>query len=143
VYGDDRFFVYIAARGDEADPQLAQLDALEAAGHPVMRLAAIDPHDLGALFFRWEIATAVAGGILGIDPFDQPDVEASKIATRRLLASNGPAAAGEPLAQGSGLQLYADAANSARSAAAASRRCSRSTSRARARATTSRSTRTS
>ncbi len=53
-------------------------------GHPVVRIALDDPYDLGEEFFRWEIATAVAGSILGINPFDQPDVEASKIATRKL-----------------------------------------------------------
>ena len=60
--------------------------ALERAGHPVVRIALDDPYDLGEEFFRWEIATAVAGSILGINPFDQPDVEASKIATRKLTA---------------------------------------------------------
>ena len=60
------------------------MDELERAGHPVICIAIDDPYDLGEEFFRWEFATAVAGSILGIHPFDQPDVEASKIATRRL-----------------------------------------------------------
>ena len=61
-----------------------RVDELERAGHPVVRIAVDDPYDLGEEFFRWEFATAVAGSILGIHPFDQPDVEASKIATRKL-----------------------------------------------------------
>ena len=67
--------------------QDAAVAALERAGHPVVRIALDDPYDLGEEFFRWEIATAVAGSILGINPFDQPDVEASKIATRKLTAA--------------------------------------------------------
>jgi len=84
AYGDDRQFIY--ARLDSA-PDRAQDDAiaaLERAGQPVVRIAVADPYELGAEFFRWEIATAVAGAILGVNPFDQPDVEASKIATRAL-----------------------------------------------------------
>ena len=71
----------------ESAPDPAQdraVDALAAAGHPVVRIAVTDVYDLGAEFFRWEIATAVAGSILGINPFNQPDVEASKIATKKL-----------------------------------------------------------
>ena len=58
--------------------------ALEKAGHPVIRIAVADTYDLGQEFFRWEIATAVAGSIIGINAFNQPDVEASKIETRKL-----------------------------------------------------------
>ncbi len=82
VYGEDRIFV--------AYGHLEGLDELEAAGHPVIRLPAIGPLDLGAEFFRWEFATAVAGHILGINPFDQPNVEEAKHLTRRVLA-------GEPI----------------------------------------------
>ncbi len=84
VYGADRLFVYLRlgwapdARQDDA------VQALEAAGHPVVRITVDDPYDLGAEFFRWEFATAVAGAVLAVNPFDQPDVEASKLATRRL-----------------------------------------------------------
>ena len=83
VYGQDRVFVYQRL---ETAPDAAQdraLDAL-AAGHPVIRIAVEDVYRLGQEFFRWEIATAVAGSILGIHAFNQPDVEASKIATRKL-----------------------------------------------------------
>jgi transaldolase/glucose-6-phosphate isomerase len=84
VYGTDRLFVYLRlasapdARQDEA------VQALERAGHPVVRITVPGAYDLGAEFFRWEFATAVAGAVLGINAFDQPDVEASKVATRRL-----------------------------------------------------------
>jgi transaldolase/glucose-6-phosphate isomerase len=67
--------------------QDASIEALERAGHPVVRIALDDPDDLGEEFFRWEIATAVAGSILRIHPFDQPDVEASKTATRKLTSA--------------------------------------------------------
>ena len=75
----------ICACDSAPDPaQDAAVEALERAGQPVVRIAVDDPYDIGEEFFRWEIATAVAGSIIGIHPFDQPDVEASKIATRKL-----------------------------------------------------------
>ena len=64
--------------------QEAKVAALEQAGHPVVRIPLRTSYDLGQEFFRWEIATAVAGSIIGINAFNQPDVEASKIATRNL-----------------------------------------------------------
>jgi glucose-6-phosphate isomerase len=84
VYGEDRIFVYqrLTAAPDAAQDRA--IDALEATGHPVIRIAMGDAYDLGREFFRWEFATAVAGAILGINPFNQPDVEASKIATKKL-----------------------------------------------------------
>jgi hypothetical protein len=78
VYGSDRLFVAI---GDNP-----ALPALEEAGHPVVRLAYGDPYQLGAEFFRWEFATAVAGEILEINPFDQPNVQEAKDATNKILA---------------------------------------------------------
>ena len=84
VYGNDRVFAYVRL---ESAPDAAQDDkvaALERAGHPVVRIAMRDVYDLGQEFFRWEIATAVAGSILGINAFNQPDVEASKTVTRAL-----------------------------------------------------------
>jgi len=80
VYGKDRVFVY--ARMDATHD--AAVDALAAAGQPVIRISLNSAYDLGQEFFRWEIATAVAGSILGINAFNQPDVEASKIATKKL-----------------------------------------------------------
>jgi len=113
VYGEDRLFVHMALEG-EADAQAAALDALAAAGHPVVRITVPDRDDLGQEFFRWEFATAVAGAVMGIHPFDQPDVEASKIATRALAEAyerDGELPQSEPLATGDNLSLFADAAN--------------------------------
>jgi transaldolase / glucose-6-phosphate isomerase len=105
VYGDDRQFIYVRLT---SAPDRAQDDAiatLERAGQPVVRIDVGEPYELGAEFFRWEIATAVAGAVLGIDPFDQPDVEASKVATRALtdsyeksgaLPAESPLRAGDP-----------------------------------------------
>ncbi|MCU1335313.1 MAG: transaldolase [Bryobacterales bacterium] len=87
VYGADRVFVYERLESAPDAEQDRAVAALEAAGHPVVRLSVPDVYHLGAEFFRWEIATAVAGSILGINPFDQPDVEASKIATKKLTAA--------------------------------------------------------
>ena len=83
--------------------------ALEAAGHPVVRLAVPDVYHLGAEFFRWEIATAVAGSILNLNPFDQPDVEAAKIATKKLTSAFeaiGLAAAGKRRECGSATRIW-------------------------------------
>ncbi len=84
-YGTDRVFVSLALAGSP-DPSAGLLDRLAAAGHPVIRVTLEDPMDIGAEFIRWEVATAFAGGILGIDPFDQPNVEEAKDLTRQLLA---------------------------------------------------------
>src|SRR3990170_2746392 len=86
AYGPDRAFVALAMAGSP-DPSWGLLDALAAAGHPVIRLTIDDQMDLGGEFVRWEVATAIAGAILGIDPFDQPNVEEAKERTRRLLAT--------------------------------------------------------
>jgi transaldolase/glucose-6-phosphate isomerase len=84
VYGADRLFVYLRL-APQADPaQDARVAALEAAGHAVVRIEIADRYDVGAEFFRWEFATAVAGAVLGVNTFNQPDVEASKVATRKL-----------------------------------------------------------
>ena len=82
VYGDDRLFV---ALGEHEG-----LDAIEAAGHPVVRLPYSDAAQLPAEFARWEIATAIAGHILGVQPFDQPNVQDAKDATARVLAAPAP-----------------------------------------------------
>jgi hypothetical protein len=84
VYSTDRIFVYLRLTSAPDAAQDRAADALEAAGHPVIRIAMADAYDLGSEFFRWEFATAVAGAILRINPFNQPDVEASKIATKKL-----------------------------------------------------------
>lgn len=82
VYGNDRLFVSVRLDGE--DEHNAALAALEAAGQPVVHISLADRLDIGQEFFRWEMATAVAGALLDINPFDQPDVEASKAATRAL-----------------------------------------------------------
>jgi transaldolase/glucose-6-phosphate isomerase len=84
VYGKDRVFAYVRMGDVGCADQDTAIDAIAAAGHPVIRIAVKNAGELGQEFFRWEIATAVAGSILGINPFNQPDVEASKIATRKL-----------------------------------------------------------
>ena len=86
TYGDDRVIVRIALEGGTDGGRDALADALEKAGHPVIRITVPDPIDLGAEFVRWEVATAIAGVVLGIDPFDQPNVEEAKDLTRQVLA---------------------------------------------------------
>lgn len=93
AYGDDRVFVRIALDGGTDGGRTDLVQRLEAAGHPVIRIAIADPIDLGGEFVRWEVATAIAGIVLGIDPFDQPNVEEAKQLTRDVLAR---AERGEP-----------------------------------------------
>ena len=85
AYGHDRIFVYLKLAGSEPDIETAhEFDQLESLGHPVVTITVNDIYDLGQEFFRWEFATAVAGSIMGINPFNQPDVEAAKIEARKL-----------------------------------------------------------
>jgi transaldolase / glucose-6-phosphate isomerase len=115
-YGKDRFFAYLELDG-KADPAQAKaMDALEKAGHPVARIKVKDIWNIGQEFFRWEVATAVAGAIMGINPFDQPDVEASKDKTRALTDAYEKSKAlpsETPLFQENGIALYADPRNAA------------------------------
>jgi len=87
-YGDDRLFAYLRMKGDENAETDEFVMQLEAAGHPIIQIEIEDQYDLGAEFFRWEFATAVAGAVLGINPFDQPDVQATKTATQKILKAN-------------------------------------------------------
>lgn len=122
VYGDDRVFVYVRLESGADPNQDAKVDAIEKAGHPVVRIALADIYDLGAEFFRWEVATAVAGAIIGINAFNQPDVEASKIATRSLTSEyekNGSLPAETPVVENDGVKLFADEINAAELAKAA------------------------
>jgi glucose-6-phosphate isomerase len=89
AYGDDRVFVRLSVADGTDGGRDALADALEAAGHPVIRIELADPIDLGGEFVRWEVATAIAGAVLGIDPFDQPNVEEAKQLTRDVLAKAG------------------------------------------------------
>jgi hypothetical protein len=114
-YGPDRAFVRIGLAGSRVTALDSLAASLEAAGHPVIRIELGDPIDLGAEFIRWEVATAIAGAVLGIDPFDQPNVEEAKQGTRDVLARHdqdgaGPTAAAAVLATGDGLTLHGDAA---------------------------------
>ncbi len=84
IYGSDRFFIDIRTEGEDDAAHDEKLAALEAAGHPMVRIVMKSIDHLGQEFFRFEMATAVAGAILGINPFNQPDVEAAKIKTREL-----------------------------------------------------------
>ena len=85
AYGNDRFFVCLRLKGDRNASLDRSLTALHKAGHPIFRLNLNDRYSLGAEFFRWEFATAVAGHVLGIHPFDQPNVQESKDNTARVL----------------------------------------------------------
>jgi glucose-6-phosphate isomerase len=122
VYSSDRIFVYVRLETGADANQDAQVAAIEKAGHPVVRIAMADTYDLGAEFFRWEIATAVAGSIIGINAFNQPDVEASKIATRELTSAyekTGSLPAEKPVVEDSGIELFTDEKNAAELAKAA------------------------
>ncbi|MEK9278318.1 MULTISPECIES: bifunctional transaldolase/phosoglucose isomerase [unclassified Bradyrhizobium] len=116
TYGNDRFFIDIRTEGEADADHDAKLTALEQAGHPVVRIVMKSIDHLGQEFFRFEMATAVAGAILGINPFDQPDVEAAKIKTRELTAAfekTGALPAEEPVVSTDEADLYTDEANAA------------------------------
>ncbi|WP_345221213.1 hypothetical protein [Hymenobacter koreensis] len=85
VYGQDRVFVYVGYQGQPDEANRAKVAALQQAGHPVIQILMNDPLDLGQEFFRWEVATAVASAVFGINPFDQPNVQAAKTATDSLM----------------------------------------------------------
>ena len=115
-YGDDRMFVYVRLGSAPDAEQDRAIDALERAGQPVVRIDVADRDDIGAEFFRWEFATAVAGAILEINPFDQPDVESAKEVTRRLAAqyeSTGTLPPEMPVLRDRGIALFADRRNAA------------------------------
>jgi hypothetical protein len=122
VYGNDRVFAYIHGESASDTQTEAKLTALEKAGHPLVRISMPDIYDLGAEFFRWEIATAVAGSIIGINAFNQPDVEASKIATRNLTSAyekTGSLPSEKPMLEDGGIKLFTDEKNAADLARAA------------------------
>ncbi|MGO8954908.1 MAG: bifunctional transaldolase/phosoglucose isomerase [Rhodomicrobium sp.] len=115
-YGQDRFFVYLELDGQFDPLQRQAVAALENAGNPVARIGVKDIWHIGQEFFRWEIATAVAGAVIGIDPFDQPDVEASKEKARALTAEYEKShrlPEENPLFRENGVALYADPRNAA------------------------------
>ena len=115
-YGNDRVFAYLSLEGQTDAQQDAAIETLEKAGRPVVRLHLRDAYDLGAQFFLWEIATAVAGSVLGINPFDQPDVEASKIVTRTMTEqyeSSGTLPVETAFARFDRMAFFADGTNAA------------------------------
>jgi len=116
VYGNDRVIAYLRLDHAPDAAQDAAIDALEKAGQPVVRIGLPDIYNLGQEMFRWEIATATAGAIIGIDAFNQPDVEASKIETKKLTSeyeAKGSLPPETPFFEGDGLKLYADDKNAA------------------------------
>ena len=122
IYGNDRVFAYVHTEHATEVAVDAKVAALEQAGHAVLRISMADIYDLGAEFFRWEIATAVAGSIIGINAFNQPDVEASKIATRNLTSEyekTGSLPAEKPVVEDGGIKLFTDEKNAADLARAA------------------------
>jgi transaldolase/glucose-6-phosphate isomerase len=122
TYGTDRLFVYLRLQTMPDDAQDRAVESLVSAGASVLRIDVPDAYGLAAEFFRWEIATAVAGAVLGINPFDQPDVEASKIETRKLtddVETTGQLPEESPVFADEGLTFFTDAVNAGALAALA------------------------
>ncbi|HSC45385.1 MAG TPA: bifunctional transaldolase/phosoglucose isomerase [Candidatus Acidoferrum sp.] len=114
TYGNDRLFAYLTLAGKTNKAQDAAVAALEKAGQPVIRITLPNTYTLGQEFFRWEIATAVAGSIIGINAFNQPDVEASKIETKKLTSeyeATGSLPAESPFFTSKDAKLFADPKN--------------------------------
>jgi len=126
VYGSDRLFVHIRYTGTKNpahDEKIAKgLAALEAAGHPVVSIELNDLYQIFGQFLTWEVATSVAGSIMGINPFNQPDVESAKIETRALTSAyeeTGKLPESSPILSDAGVSLYATEAYAATLKAAA------------------------
>lgn len=117
IYGKDRVFVHVRLK-DSSDTSLDQkVAALEAAGHPVVRIEISDLYEIFGQFFTWQIATAVAGSVMCINPFDQPDVESAKLETRALTEEyekTGKLPARTPVVSEAGIQVYASDVYAAR-----------------------------
>jgi hypothetical protein len=116
VYGADRLFVYIRLKGTADASQDAKVAALEAAGQPVVHIQIDSLYDVFGQFFTWEVATAVCGAVMGINPFNQPDVESAKIETRALTSAyeeTGKLPESTPFLADAGVELYATEAYAA------------------------------
>ena len=114
AYGEDRLFAYLRLEEAPDPAQDAAVAALEKAGRPVVTIRVATKYDLAEEFVRWEIATAIAGSVLGINPFNQPDVEASKIATKTITSEyekTGTLPAETPFFEAEGIKLFSDPAN--------------------------------
>lgn len=110
VYASDRLFVHLHLAGDEDAGLDATLRALTDGGQPLIRVMLAAPELIGQEFYRWEVATAVAGAVIGIDPFDQPDVEDAKVATRKLVdayETGQPPAPEVPVAETADFAVFA------------------------------------
>ena len=115
VYGNDRLFVYIRDLSAPDQEQDKFSEEFKKSGQPILRLVLRDKYDLGMEFFRWEFAIAVAGSVLRINPFDQPDVELSKLQTKRLTEiykKSGAFPVEKPLGHDNFIEVYADDLNS-------------------------------
>src|ERR1035438_2527124 len=122
VYGNDRIFAYVRLKGTADASQDAKVAALEAAGHPVVHIEISDLYEIFGQFFTWEVATAVAGSVMGINPFNQPDVESAKIKPRPLPSpyeQTGKLPERKPILNDAGIELYATDAYAATLKAAA------------------------
>ena len=111
VYGQDRLFVYLRLQVEPAPHQDEAVFSLERDGQPVVCISVAERYDLAQEFFRWEFATAVAGAIMALDPFNQPDVEASKLATTQLMAEyerTGSLPPETPMLEEQGIKVFAD-----------------------------------
>ncbi len=109
AYGKDRVFVHIHMAG--SNDRAKELQALQDQGHPVIRITIEDSYQLGQIFYLWEMAIAAAGAVIGINPFDQPDVEASKNKTRELTKQyekSGALPEEKPMFRQSGVTVYGD-----------------------------------
>lgn len=110
AYGPDRVFVHLSLCGEDEPEIEGKLVLLGELGHPVVRIGILSLADIAQEFFRWEIATAIAGAVIGVNPFDQPDVESAKVAARELTdayEATGALPLAEPLLDESGVQLFA------------------------------------
>lgn len=109
VYGNDRFFVWISREGDEGEKE--KITAIEKAGFPLIKILLKDVYDLAGQCFLWEMATAVAGHLLGVNPFDQPDVEAAKELAKKAIAqyrAQGMFPEETPVLAQEGIMVYGD-----------------------------------
>jgi transaldolase/glucose-6-phosphate isomerase len=116
LYGNDRFFIDLRTEGETDTAHEEKLAALEQAGHPVVRIVMKSIEHIGQEFFRFEMATAVAGSVLGINPFNQPDVETAKIKTRELTSAfekSGALPAEAPVMSTAEADLFTDEKNAA------------------------------
>jgi glucose-6-phosphate isomerase len=113
AYGNDRLFISLQLEGERDPFRENALSALQAAGYPVVRLRMHDLYDIGGLFFMWEFACATAGYVMGVNPFDQPNVESAKASARKMVAdygAQGRLPLPKPKMTADGIAVYGDVA---------------------------------